>query len=100
MEYTHTPGPWKTGRALNTTGSVKIVHRGHLTLAWASCEDVSDITRDEAMANASLIAAAPDLLAALRDMVATWEGPRELAAIKFAQNVIAARAAIAKAEGK
>ncbi len=47
-----------------------------------------------------LIEAAPDLLAALEAMVATWEGPRELAALRFAKNVVDARAAIAKARGE
>ncbi len=43
---------------------------------------------------------ADDLLAALEAMVATWEGPRALAALRFAKNVIDARAAIARARGE
>jgi len=46
-----------------------------------------------------LISAAPDLLAALELMVKIWEGPPELAAIKFAQAVIDARSAIKKSKG-
>jgi len=49
--------------------------------------------------NATLVAAAPDLLAALEGMVAVWDGPRDRAAVRFAQQVIIARAAIAKAKG-
>lgn len=44
--------------------------------------------------------AAPELLEALKAMVAIWEGPRELAALRFAKSVIDARAAIAKATGE
>lgn len=46
-----------------------------------------------------LVAAAPDLYAALREMVDAWEGPRERAALRFAAAVIKARSALAKASG-
>ena len=38
----------------------------------------------------------PELVAALRDMVAIWEGPRERAALQFAAQVVKTRALLAK----
>ncbi len=55
---------------------------------------------DGRLSAAILADSAPDLLAALEAMVATWEGPRELAALRFAKNVVDARAAIARARGE
>ena len=91
----HTPGPW-------------VIHGNFTEIHPHDDPDgnqvIADVDPDCEMsnreANARLIAAAPDLLEALEAMVTTWEGPRELAAIRFAQNVIAARAAIAKARGE
>ena len=56
-------------------------------------------TPDELVANALLIAAAPDLLASLRDMV-DWldDGNRQLSESASA-DVLKARAALSKAEG-
>ena len=48
---------------------------------------------------AVLMAAAPELLDALEGMVEVWDGPRDRAAVRFAQQVVIARAAIAKAKG-
>jgi hypothetical protein len=57
---THTPGPWTADIAAGNCASVSPIG-----FAWWGCP-VSEETR----ANARLIAAAPDLLAALRDMLA------------------------------
>ena len=51
----------------------------------------------DSMANARLMAAAPDLLIALVHMVAIWDGPSNQAAAKFPDSVNECRAAIAKA---
>jgi hypothetical protein len=53
----------------------------------------------EARHNAALIAAAPDLLAALRDMVTLWDRVHP-GVILGKPTLHVARAAIAKAEGK
>lgn len=103
---THTPGPWAIG-ARHDEQTQRVVAptpggRGHWTIAL-----VGDIDRN---ANAHLIAAAPDILAALRDLltIGKWKGrgthgtaglafeiDREIAHV-LVEN---ARDAIAKAEG-
>ena len=75
---THTPGP--------------------PTYETATRSQKRRLTRD---ANARLIAAAPDLLAALRALITEWDRPREIPADPDWCDAIVgqARAAIAKAEG-
>lgn len=81
----HTPGPWGASgtvvRADNGQGAV-IAELGKV--------------RDVNLANAALIAAAPELLRALEDLLAVHETKRNLAHDVWE----AARAAIAKAEGQ
>ena len=87
----HTPGPWRT---FDTAyGAVHIVKRAsdsHMT-------DVVVINRERnenAAADARLIAAAPDLLAALREMMSAMDDGSD------EPTLVDARAAIAKAEGR
>ena len=99
MKTEHTNGPWKVlehargrGRTCVTTSNGAPVHA-------VICEiDTKSIATDEAirLANANLIAAAPDLLAALKaisDYVAMMHGHR---GGDISENAIAA---INKAEG-
>ena len=94
---THTKGPWKVGQYL---GSLRqfVIHmdvggngRGS-DVAFTSAA----FGNDETIANARLIAAAPDLLEALKDMVdlvelmCPFDGPQQRKA----------RAAIARATGE
>jgi hypothetical protein len=94
MKSHHTPGPWNIGFGGMEGDDYAIITSKFQEWAIAHLEP-----RGYRPGNARLIAAAPDLLAALESMVATWEGPRELAALRFAKNVVDARAAIAKARG-
>ena len=89
----HTPGPWKANFAIS--GSVYIFG-GDRNFA-----SVFDEWQDEANqeANASLIAAAPDLLAALQAIVKSLVDQDDEGMIEHAQQMIDARAAIAKATG-
>jgi hypothetical protein len=78
----HTPGPWR----------VEYEPYCHVR-SDAGCVLAADYTTDE---NAALIAAAPDLLAALQEMTAAYATGRPI----HADIDTRARAAIAKAEGR
>lgn len=96
----HTPGPWKCASAGSSIVGIPIQGAkgrviGSLHFAALS-QPVGDFDpkayNAEQLANARLIAAAPDLLEALRHC-ATDEGPEQ-------DWLVRARAAIAKAEGR
>lgn len=90
-EAQHTPGPWRARNycVLNDVDMSKLP----VTIRRiCNCENPVYIGDTQAKANARLIAAAPDLLAALIDMVHRGELTIE--------HYHRARAAIAKAEGK
>ncbi len=84
MANKHTPGPWYFDT------DERSICRGEENGRVRVCQ-IDDISRED-NANARLIAAAPDLLEALRDMVSDHECLSE-ATLKFA------RTAIAKATG-
>jgi hypothetical protein len=98
----HTPGPWKqqAERQAGLVAAIRIKAEG-ATIAYVAGDDtVEDVkgriwerVSDEASANARLVAAAPDLLDALRTML-TYATKADSKA------VAKARAAIAKAEGQ
>lgn len=92
MKEKHTPGPW-------------VIHQKKTVLSYdlmASRMDHMEgksVSPDEHEANATLIAAAPDLLAALEQSLMALIGYQHQNEItKAAQN--SARAAIAKARGE
>ena len=98
MTSKHTPGPWVAGKDVAT--NVFTDCRRYLI---CSCEDITeyDTTDSEKKANARLIAAAPELLAALRGMIdyaASEIGIKPEKAV--GGHFKAAREAIAKAEGR
>ena len=65
----HTPGPWKVTNNEKTDFISVRVGNGHPIDLWdASWE--SDEDRDEWLANANLIGAAPDLLKAAQELIA------------------------------
>ena len=103
MEVKHTPGPWKYGPAgynmrTNYCQGFTIASRGeHITLIAGCFNDVRG-GEDVARANAELIAAAPDLLAALQAIVTDEGGTRSVSRDHLI--AVAARAAIAKATGR
>jgi hypothetical protein len=81
----HTPGPWKLG------DDALIEDAEGMPFAGAFWDD-EDIPQEVSIANARLMAAAPDLLEALKDMIGRCTG----ADTYFPEAV----AAIAKAEGR
>lgn len=95
----HTPGPWKVinhPRVVHVSSqrSVGFGGNGMSSVAWLTGGSLAQ------EANASLIAAAPDLLAALKAMVEWGPLAESLDVAEFRVDVANARAAIAKAEGQ
>jgi len=93
MTTKHTPGPW-----VAVDGDI-FTERRHKPIIASTFEDGepmgTGITRDAAFANAALIAAAPDLLAALETLTREWDLGRSPLAAEWSK----ARAAIALATG-
>lgn len=96
MTTQHTPGPWTRKRAIPDDDTIsRLVFAGDDLIA--TVHDL-DGAGHEAFANARLISAAPELLEALRAMLATVHDEERDDATVAA--VAAARAAIAKATGE
>lgn len=91
---THTPGPWRTFKQAD--GTAWIVATEALDKFGRSCESIVRIPLDRngVEANARLIAAAPDLLAACKALL-SWSAIEDVPG----PAVESARSAIAKAEG-
>lgn len=96
----HTPGPWFIKPVSNATveGNLNIIQTESSTgkgyhVSYSAAWDDNEVTKIEAQANANLIAAAPDLLEALQEVVKVLDGAGcEAATVK-------AKAAISKALG-
>lgn len=96
-EHKHTPGPWEVD------GEDILANSGDTTVAmtfWTNqrCPD------DECRANARLIAAAPELLAACEELLKLVDDLEGMAAMPLtpectSKEVAKAKAAIAKAKG-
>ena len=101
----HTPGPW----VINTAGGAKkgepfriteiYVYAPHVQDDTAICADIIDpITQEPSEANARLIAAAPELLDALK-IIAEYASEGEASTGPAGWMGVVARVAIAKAMG-
>ena len=98
----HTPGPWTIHESAFSSALVKELHIGTPTRTAACVYDdcaAGILVRSEVEANARLIAAAPDLLAALECILKRYESAGVQCYPEARREVIAARAAIAKATG-
>jgi hypothetical protein len=97
----HTPGPWKHGKGVD--GHYRIYRRKSVICQFGEGIDEDWRECKNSKANARLIASAPDLLAALKELVdaeyasSDKFGAAEIDRIESAMKK--ARAAIAKAEG-
>ena len=67
----HTPGPWSVSKR----AALRVIAHDDNTIASTGC---TDNLRDQWEANAHLISAAPDLLAALEDVVDALECRRNV----------------------
>jgi hypothetical protein len=103
----HTPGPWTQDPFLSASENDKgfRVSAPDARFRYVWIADVSPVidndrgdASEEGKANASLIAAAPDMLAALKVLAGTLKSTNS-AAIRWPE-VVQADAAIAKAEGR
>ena len=97
MKTQHTPGPWAADKYGVITGGEYLCTTIAETpvVAWRSAGQKKQ--SDQAMSNSRLIAAAPDLLAALDMMLATRRNADSDAGLMAEDQ---ARAAIAKARGE
>jgi hypothetical protein len=94
----HTPRPWVTYEWRDQIGVTSPEFNDIADCKGATFSLNSSRSREEILANACLIAAAPDLLAALKALLFNATYGNGLEADYRAQDE--ARAAIAKAEGK
>lgn len=97
MAEVYTPGPWKVDSRAGTVYEFDIVGPNGEDIGYANSSDGADEPAlYPAAANARLMAAAPELLAALKEMVdaASFELPTEWKCFDIAAD------AIAKAEGQ
>lgn len=104
-EQTHTPGPWEIVQDApeNPKARFQIGHRVSPTSATYVCtirtEKILTLDGNHA-ANARLIAAAPELLAALEEMLDVLDRNNVPAPAYLRKSEAQARAAIAKAKGQ
>jgi len=103
MTAQHTPGPWRISGPPPLTGDPHEISIKAANIPVARISRSAKIAFGERAANARLIAAAPELLEALRRIEGLTRAPDTLAAhpITCMQTIEAlARAAIDKAEGR
>lgn len=99
----HTPGPW-TAEMTDKPYNVPLIYAAEHTGPIAEIRSRLDVAAHHPLvvktrnANARLIAAAPDLLAALRSLVMEHGGT--LGCQRDDERAVAVRAAIAKATGE
>lgn len=94
----HTKGPWKIATYTKHTGwAIHAGEAGCIAERWYSLERTPEENL-EMMANALLMAAAPELIAALKELMP--EGWGEDNTMDHMPGVKLARLAIAKAEGR
>jgi hypothetical protein len=105
MNAQHTPGPWAVAGESYNDHEAYVIEAGGRTICWtaSSLDDAGiEVITAEDDANADLIAAAPELLIALKQ-IADWDpsaAPSEPKGLSIIDAIDIARAAIAKAKGE
>lgn len=105
MKTNHAPGPWNVTLIREDRQGWRLSEDAYkdwpAAIAYKIKDETLEIGCDEAEANARLITSAPDLLAALRDLLDDHDKiPAQYITEQGHQRADEARAAIAKAEGK
>lgn len=105
MDAKYTPGPWNIGSSDLPVSRMSIHCKGHKdschsTVALMVSRGVIGISHDEEFANARLIAAAPDLLEALRVLLSLHEIRASVTTDAWNAAMEDARAAVTKAVGE
>lgn len=106
----HTAGPWQIAGESGNPGEGFVIEAHTRTVAWTANtlqSDDTEVLTDEDRANARLIAAAPDLLEHLEDIVAiaksvtaNWENGELDQAVRSLERIAtAAKVALHKAYG-
>lgn len=90
----HTPGPWRVGHVGTCVHDVLQIHDAAGRLLFDINHGLKSATDDQMRPNARLIAAAPEMLAALRDCLPLFE---HVACGEVEDRI---RAAISKAESR
>ena len=103
MTRTHTPGPWTRRHGQHVYAGASASGAGRLLFAAAPNSGTRE-ELDESFANARLVAAAPELLRVMKDLVSMYErgyvaGVSDRTGSAFLDSVLSARSIIAKAEG-
>lgn len=93
----HTPGPWEVKEESDSRFLIYSEDYGHIV--WVSCDPDVQAQMDFVRGDAHAISAAPELLAACKALVAHDKNGR-FGKPSFPEAINAARAAIAKAEGR
>jgi len=96
----HTPGPWHINRNSEWICDI-VTHHGELPDGSKSCWNIASISirREEHQANAHLIAAAPDLLYVLKELLDMCQRQEDFNDDSDGCMFDRASAAISKAEG-
>jgi hypothetical protein len=100
--HTHTEGPWMYATGEDWDGAHVTDKHGRIVADCQGCDipgACGEVGTDEAKANARLIAAAPEMLEALREMLSMF-GDHEQYDEDSAQVISQTRQVIAKAEGR
>ena len=99
MNTTHTPGPWHVDIVIGGE-HIPAIFAGRVKVASINPYLVGQDNAGDRMANARLIAAAPDLLEALQFVGEFYQRNFDVMPVAFETVIAIADAALAKAEGK
>lgn len=98
----HTPGPWKAQSRCASDGTLVVKDASFDEICVVREKTLRDYTDEDKkhVANARLIAAAPDLLAACEAVLKADANPQPWLEPKYSNAIAQARSALSKARGE